>query len=148
MRPVVALTLAALAVALVFVLAGMWLFPADVVSGHYKTIQEAHADRFIERGWLPDKLPPSTHDISWSNNLDVNTSNGRFRFEPAEFELLRQQLSPYSRTRNPPATLTDEVDSHVRRGYPALQYVDDGSVWVFMCKPAEGICNYTMWEER
>ena len=134
--------------AVLFLLVALWIVPSDVVKGRYRSLQEARNDGFIEKGWLPDRLPPSTYDISYANNLDLSTATGRFRFEPKDYPLLQHQLAPYSAPKNPFSNLSDEVDDHIKHGHPALQFIEDGSVWVFTCTPEEGACDYTMWLER
>ena len=118
----------------------------DVVKSKYDTLQAAKADELFARGWLPDALPPSTHDISVSNDLDLNTSVGEFSFSPTEFELLRTKLRPYDEPNHPFTDSFDaEIGRHVQAGYPVYQYIEDRSTWIFLCKPAVGICEYTMW---
>src|SRR5688572_19822129 len=62
------------------------------VKSHYLTVEDARRDGLLERGWLPDVLPPSARDIDVSNNLDINTSTGSFKFNPAEYQLLVSKL--------------------------------------------------------
>jgi hypothetical protein len=121
----------------------------DTVTSNYDTLAEAHADDVFGRGWLPDVLPPSSRDIHVSNNLDINTSDGSFRFVPAEFELLEVKLEPLSAPNHPfRSGLNSEIEQHVAAGDPAYQYEDGDSTWVFLCKPSRGECTYTMWSRR
>src|SRR4029450_10463956 len=100
----------------------------DVVTDRYATLQDARADEVFGRGWLPDVLPPSSHDIRTSNDLDLNTSVGEFSFLPGEFELLRRRLLPYA---NPDDPFTDAFDSkvarHVSAGHPGFSEHHNGS---------------------
>ena len=121
----------------------------DVVTSHYKSLQDARSDNLFERGWLPDVLPPSSHDIDVSNNLDRNTSVGEFSFSPSEFATLRANLTPIGWLNHPfAASFDSEVKDHLASGNPALQYTDDPNTWIFLCKPLQGICTYTMWTTR
>ncbi len=120
----------------------------DVVTSRYATLQDARADQLFERGWLPDLLPPSAHDIRTSNNLDLNTSSGEFSFSPADSKLLAARLSPYASPQCPFVNLDSEVKSHLGRGYPAYQYFEDHTTWVFLCRPERGECDYVMWLSR
>jgi hypothetical protein len=118
----------------------------DVVTSHYKSLQDARSDNLFGRGWLPDVLPLSAHDIEVSNNLDLNTSAGEFSFAPSEFATLRAKLTPIGRLNHPFATSFDsEVKDHLASGNPALQYTDYGNTWIFLCNPLQGTCTYTMW---
>jgi hypothetical protein len=118
----------------------------DVVKSRYETLEAARADALFSRGWLPDILPPSSRNISVSNNLDLNTSVGEFSFAPTEFDLLQAKLSPLDLPEHPFTDSFDaEIERHVLAGHPAHQYIEDHSTWVFLCHPAIGSCEYTMW---
>src|SRR5689334_20330201 len=107
---------------------------------------KAPADNLFGRGWLPEILPPSSHDILVSNDLDVSTSEGEFFFAPTEFALLEAKLHPFSKPAHPFTSAFDsEIERHTAAGYPAYEYSDDESIWVFLCKPKHGECTYTMW---
>jgi hypothetical protein len=121
----------------------------DTVTSRYDTLSQARADGIFGRGWLPDVLPPSSHDIRVSNNLDINTSEGAFSFAPAEFALLQARLGPLSKLAHPFTSAFDSaIERHTAEGYPAHEYSDDDSTWIFLCKPERGECTYTMWLRR
>jgi hypothetical protein len=130
------------------VLTAVWAIPRDAVTSRYATLQEARADRLFKRGWLPDLLPPSTHDLRVSAHVDLNNATGEFHFSPAEFNAFGRNLGPYTKPKSPFTGFADSVDAHLRRGYPALQYVTENNTWVFLCKPEQGICSYAMWLSR
>jgi hypothetical protein len=117
----------------------------DVVTSRYDTLADAKADPL----WLPDILPPSARNIRTSNNLDLNTSEGEFYFEPEEFALMEAQLQPFS---NPPHPFTRRfkrrVNRHADAGNPLYQFTEGDTTWIFFCKPARGECEYTMWLRR
>lgn len=56
----------------------------DAVTSRYETRAEAEADRLFERGWLPSIIPPSSRGIVTRNDLDLNLSEGEFRFDRNE----------------------------------------------------------------
>ena len=95
----------------------------DRVSDSYATLADARNDRLFERGWLPDILPASARQIRVSSDLDVNTSEGEFSFDPADFAAFAAQLHP--------------VDQ-------SLQYSAGGHTWPFSCDPRRGHCRYSM----
>src|SRR5688500_8592456 len=66
------------------ILVALLLLPTDVVDNRYSSLADARADHLFERGWLPDILPASAHDIRTTNNLDLNLSEGEFSFKPVE----------------------------------------------------------------
>jgi hypothetical protein len=121
----------------------------DTVTSRYDTLAQAQADGVFGRGWLPDVLPPSSHDIRVSNDLDLNTSEGVFFFAPKEFAVLQARLTPWSKSAHPfTSSFDSEIERHTAAGYPASEYSDDDSTWVFLCKPDRGECTYTMWLRR
>jgi len=40
----------------------------DVVTSHYQTYDQAAREGLFDRGWLPEGIPISSHDIRASNN--------------------------------------------------------------------------------
>lgn len=86
-------------------------FYSHEVSRSYSTLAEAKED--IEKGWIPDCLPPSTHSISDTHDLDLNLGEGSFEFAPEEFALFQT---------HPAATNSDLASRHpVSREWPALK---------------------------
>lgn len=59
---------------------------------NYSTRAEAEAESHFARGWLPEIIPSSSRNISMRNNLDLNTSNGEFSFDPSESGVFVSQL--------------------------------------------------------
>lgn len=66
----------------------------DVVTASYATLDEARREGAIERGWIPEGLPPGTHDIREAHDLDSNRRWGLFSFRPEESDVLRRLLKP------------------------------------------------------
>lgn len=94
-------------------------------------------------------LPPSANTIRVTNDLDLNTSEGEFHFDPREFDRLRVRLEPYAEfDESPLMRSVDEVRAHQRRGLATLQYRRDRQYWVFLCDPRQGVCEYMMGPER
>jgi hypothetical protein len=134
MREVVVLIVAAL------------LTACDVVTDHYATLTDARADSLFERGWLPDILPPSSHDIRTSNDVATNFSSGEFHFSPQEFPQLAASLRPYAQ----PKALTEldnEVSQLTDRGFTPYEYTTADTVWLFLCDSSQGFCVYRMWPQ-
>jgi hypothetical protein len=117
---------------------GLFLFmvacDADVKSSHYLTIEDARRDSLFKQGWLPDILPPSAQDINVSNNLDINTSAGDFKFNATDYQLLVSQLRPK-------AHATGTTD---RGSYHQDEYSKGGYRWVFSCSKDKGHCQFEM----
>jgi len=136
-----------LSMVLLAILAGMCA--CDGAGKRYATLADAQASGIIARGWLPDVLPSSAHNIRVSTDLDLNTSAGEFSFAPAEFDALLPRLQPYVKAKHPfTAGFDVKIAGHMAAGYPALQYKEEDSIWVFLCRPKSGHCDYTMWLER
>jgi hypothetical protein len=120
----------------------------DVVTSRYATLADARADNLFERGWLPDILPNSARQIRTSNDLDVSISEGEFRFALGDYEQFSSRLRPYIEVEEPGAWSAERVVRKTRGGFEAGTYSDEGSTWVFFCRPAEGFCEYTMWMRK
>ena len=128
---------------------GLLLFSSgDVVTSRYATLNEARADQLFERGWLPDILPPESHSIRTSNNLDLNTSDGEFSFASSDYGAFAAQLRPYAPMRTPFSNFETEVAEKRADGFHAGVFADEESIWVFFCKPEDGRCDDTMWLQR
>ena len=108
----------------VVTIAALLLFGCDVVISRYATLDDARRDRLFERGWLPDVLPPSTHDIRVSNNVDVNSSEGEFSFDPAEFPVFAARLQII--------------------GNETFQFSSGQDSWKFSCDSRRGYCRYSL----
>ena len=130
---------------LVFLAAALLAAACDPVHSYYETLEEARADDLFERGWLPDVLPPSSHEILVKTNPDLNTSEGQFLFSPREFELILDRLSPMSRPADTQLEAVQPiVDSLLAEGYLAYWHTESDREWVFLCKPEQGVCLYYM----
>jgi len=108
----------------VVAIAALLLFGCNVVTSRYATLDNARQDRLFERGWLPDILPPSTRDIRVSNNVDVNTSEGEFSFNPAEFPAFAAQLQIV--------------------GNETFRFLSGQHSWKFSCDTRRGFCRYSL----
>src|SRR5438034_5752417 len=100
------------------------LSSCEKVTERYATLDDARRDRLFERGWLPDVLPPSARDIRVSSDLDVNTSEGEFFFDPADFADFAARLQ---------AT-----------GNDTFQYSSAKYTWKFSCDSRRGFCRYSL----
>lgn len=67
---------------------------ADVVTASYATLTEAEQAGAVERGWMPNGLPPGTHDIREAHDLDGNRRWGLFSFARHEAARLQRLLEP------------------------------------------------------
>jgi hypothetical protein len=66
----------------------------DVVTASYANLDEARKAGALERGWLPDHLPPGAHDIREAHDLDSSRQWGLFSFPVSETDVLRRLLEP------------------------------------------------------
>ena len=108
----------------------------EAVRKNYASLAEAKADRLFERGWLPDVLPPSARDIQTSNNLDLNTSEGRFSYLASEYPIFA------ARTR--PAAASRLASEKLSKGFTVRELSESESTWLFFCKPELGYCEYVL----
>ncbi len=65
----------------------------NTVESRYDSYAAADADRPFARGWLPPIIPGSSREIVTKNDLDLNLSEGGFRFDPEDLETFLSQLT-------------------------------------------------------
>ena len=126
-------------VVLVFLaLWGVW----DVREYSFETKEEALAEDFFEKGWLPEFIPESSTDIQVKRNIDINTSEGGFSFDPKDAEqfvsTLQHKNTGESRTGSP-----DNYTELKKRGYISVDCSHGNTVWSFMIHKELGDCRYT-----
>jgi len=107
----------------------------DLVTSHYATLAAAENDRLFERGWLPKLLPPSSHNIRTTNNLDLNTSSGEFYMAPMDVSGFIRSLNPSA----PEQNAVESIPANVTATYTEGRYV-----WQFTCNSASGHCIYQL----
>lgn len=144
MKPITIAAAAVLGVIGALVVAVM-LLPSPWIESSYPTLDVGRRDQLFARGWLPDVLPPSSRQIRLLNNLDLNTSEGSFEFDATEWRRLEANLAPGLLTA-PFVQWETRAAQRRGRGYSAWHYLDAPTRWVFFCKPAQGECEYVMWD--
>jgi len=126
-------------VALCLALAGC----SDTVTSFYPTREDAVAAQLFERGWLPSIIPPSSHKITTSNDLDSNISNGDFYFDGSDGPAFLAQLKPSSGRRGS-RDFTANIEKWKRKGYLPYEFSYENTVWIFYIR--QGHAAYEMWE--
>ena len=121
---------------------------SDVVTSHYKTYNDAASDQLFARGWLPDFIPSSSLNITTSNNLDLNTSEGDFSFRPVDTQAFVSKLNPYSGRKSPYVEYDKVVKKRIGQGYTPYEYTKDNLIWVFLLNGDKGHAYYYLWMER
>lgn len=118
---------------------------SDTVTNHYPTRAKAEADNLFERGWLPTLIPASARDITTSNDLDINISEGEFRYDPKETNEFLGHLKPYSGQKPKLDRWQAYIAEQKKEGYNAFEYAADKTVWVFLVNTGTGHVRYVMW---
>jgi hypothetical protein len=96
----------------------------------YASISEAQED--IEKGWLPPVLPPSSHSIRDSHNLDHNVGGGTFSFDPKDLKVFAGK--PFN---GPKKTISqEEVKEWTGKGYQIGEYDDGDSIFIIAVHPS------------
>lgn len=98
----------------------------DSVSLEYSTRAEAEAESLFARGWLPEIIPASSENISMRNDLDLNISNGEFKFDPADHDQFIKQLK--------------RTASEDKKRFLAYSYED----WSFWISNEKNFCRFYM----
>jgi hypothetical protein len=117
---------------------------SDTVTNHYQTYDDAVKDQLFDRGWLPKFIPSSSFNITTSNNLDLNTSEGAFYFPVGAAEAFTAKLLPYSGREFPNVDNEKVVNKRKAEGYTPYEFTEDGYVWVFFLNRA-GHVYYSLW---
>jgi hypothetical protein len=60
----------------------------------YATLDDARRAGAVERGWLPDGLPPGAYEIRVAHVPNSPQRWGLFNFPPGEGEVLQRMLAP------------------------------------------------------
>jgi len=118
---------------------------SDTVSKHYSTRAEAEADSLFERGWLPSLIPATSKDIKTSNNIDINISEGEFRYDLKETNEFLNHLKPYTGQKPKLDRWQSYIVKQKKEGYDPFEYAADENVWVFLVNTRTGHVRYVMW---
>ncbi len=118
---------------------------SDTVTNHYPTRAKAEADNLFERGWLPSLIPASARDITTSNDLDINISEGEFRYDLKETNEFLRHLKPYSGQKPKLDRWQTYIAKQKKEGYDSFEYTSDERVWVFLVNTGTGHVRYVMW---
>lgn len=115
-------------------------------SEHYDSVEEARANNLFEKGWLPDVLPASAHDLNMFTAVETSSGYGRFRLDPKDYRAFSARLSaadgpmPDSdRDRKAARKLLDE-------GYEARRYASVSTRWLFLCNANGAVCEFFVWQ--
>lgn len=64
----------------------------DLRESSYHTLADARNDGAIDRGWIPDYLPPTSRDIHEIHRIEHSKTWRSFEFLPSDSESLRRTL--------------------------------------------------------
>lgn len=117
----------------------------NTATNHYTTRSKAEAEKLFERGWLPNIIPASARNITVSNDLDRNRSEGEFQYDPKETDDFSRYLKPYAGQKLPLSRWQAYINEQKKKGYVAFEYSSDKSVWVFLVNIQTGHVRYVMW---
>ncbi len=119
----------------------------DEVTEYYATKRAATDGNVVARGWLPLIIPESSFEIHMSNDLDLNVSDGSFKFAPEDWPAFSARL-----TAGTPAAPFAKWEATLAKyradGYRVNSYTDEETTWAFFCRPTAGWCEYLMWLHR
>lgn len=131
------------------------ILSALLISACSEDVRTTHANRqealdggLVAQGWLPAFVPVSAEQIQTSNNLDLNTSEGSFKFKAQDWSSFAVHLKPQGHSTPPFADWARTAEKYKVSGYEAWWYEEQQTTWVFFCKPREGVCEHLMWKRR
>jgi hypothetical protein len=118
----------------------------DVVTREYDTYEAA--DRVFTGGWLPVFIPVSATGIVTRNDLDLNTSNGEFHYDPVDTDAFLANLRPLQDQDNPAKEYHARSGEMISGSYRPFEYRNVGSIWVFFVDGQAGHVIYDMQPAR
>ena len=68
------------------------ILPGEVQRNHFTDYEALKRSELIEKGWVPDFLPPSSRDISVVHNIDTSARAITFTLDGAALDGLRKKL--------------------------------------------------------
>lgn len=98
----------------------------DSVRLEYATKAEAESESLFARGWLPEIIPPSSRQITMKNDLDLNVSEGEFKFDATDHEAFISKL--------------ERMQSLDVEGFSAYSFED----WTFFISDGRDQCRFRM----
>jgi hypothetical protein len=98
----------------------------DSVRLEYSTKAEAESESLFARGWLPEIIPPSSRQITMKNDLDLNVSEGEFKFDATDHEAFIGKL--------------ERMQSLDVEGFSAYSFED----WTFFISGGRDQCRFRM----
>jgi hypothetical protein len=124
--------------AFVFVLL---LTSCDTVTSHYANVADARENHLFEKGWLPDILPASAHDIVVKSEPDIGICTGEFGATPKDMVGFVSKLESTPR-RFRYDKWSKEINHASQQG-PIMYFVSDRPVlFAFRCSPSEARCEF------
>lgn len=98
----------------------------ESVRSEYATRADAEAANVFERGWLPRVIPQSCRLITMKNDLDLNLSEGVFKFDASDHDTFIGQL--------------ERAQSLDVGGFSAYSFED----WTFWISDTQDQCRFGM----
>ena len=117
----------------------------DSVTNYYATRDKAEAGKLFERGWLPSIIPLSAMDITTTNDLDINISEGEFKFDLKDTNEFINNLMIYSNQKLPGSSWQSKLLVLIKNGYEVFEFTNSQSVWIFIVNKKTGHVRYMMW---
>ena len=127
---------------------GLWLLDATDMTADktYDTLADAQADGGgVAHGWLPNRLPSSSHKIRTLNDLDLNSSQGHFYFDPKDAPELTAKLRTGSPSSSKFANWQELLAEARKSNKTLFWYQEHDQTWSFFCDLSKGRCEYLMW---
>ena len=104
----------------VVLMCGLLSCGGDLRESHYRTLAHARSDGALQRGWIPDIVPETSHDIHELHDVSAGTTWCALQFDKRDADSFRAALgpsavAPIKRVGNPrvswwPPVLTGELD--------------------------------------
>jgi hypothetical protein len=110
----------------------------------YHNLAQAHKTRLFE---LRAVLPPSTYAIRMTGDVEGYACAGMFRFDPAEWPLLRAKLIAGVPDAGPGGRWAALVEQNTTADVKPWHVNAGATRWSFLCNAASGDCEYFAWDD-
>jgi hypothetical protein len=122
----------------------IFLAGCEQVDSHFDTRADLEASTLIEKGWMPDVLPPTARDIEEGHNIDMNNGAGSFEFAAQDSGWMLKSLTPGTPLTTNLRDWADIRSSFRKKGYSAWSFRENDYVWFFFCSEQDLRCDYYM----
>jgi hypothetical protein len=111
----------------------------------YDTMADVREARLIEKGWLPDFMPRSTHDLHIRRDVEDASAEGSFKLDASDYATFTSKLRPWLDARSRVPAQNEMIGRMRGEGASAWTYSKGSYHWVFLCDTRGQECSFAVW---